>query len=435
VESPFQLYVGIDWAKDDYPVCVIRPDASIVSKLKVPHTGTATQDFVDNLTALSGNCPSSGAVAIEVPRGAIVEALLERNFAVFSINPKQMDRFRDRHSVGGAKDDPLDAFVAADSLRTDLKRFRPLQIDAPTTLRLRQLSRADDELRQDSNRVLNQVREQLHRYYAQILALSPSFDQEWVWTLWKMAPMPAQGAKLTSSRIEKLLKQHRVRKRTAADVQQKLRTPPLPVAPGVADAAAEHLAILMPRVWLLSDQRKQIQKRLAGLLEELTQPDPAQPCPSDDTQQMEPQTTEHRDARILLSLPGIGTTIGATMLAEAGQAIRDRDCHAVRSDGGCAPIPKQSGRKRSVTMRRSCNLRLRNALHQWAFVSITCDDRSHDHYRKLPASGHSHGRALRGIADRWLGVPMAMLRTGKIFDPARWQPVRPELNGNRLAGG
>lgn len=433
MESPFQLYVGIDWAKDDYQVCILRPDASVVSTFKVPHTGAALQDFVDKLTALSGNNPSSCAVAIEVPRGAIVEALLDRNFAVFSINPKQMDRFRDRHSVGGAKDDSLDALVAADSLRTDLKLFRRLEIDAPTTIRLRELSRTDEQLQQESNRVLNQVREQLHRYYPQLLALSPSFDQDWIWTLWKMAPLPALGAKLSSSRIEKLLKQHRVRKYTAADVQQKLRTPALPVAPGVADAAAEHLAILMPRVRLLSDQRKLLQKRLAELLDSLAQPGPAQPLPSGNAQITEPQITEpqiteHRDAQILLSLPGIGTTIGATMLAEAGQAIRDRDYHAIRSYGGCAPITKQSGRKRNVTMRRSCNLRLRNALHQWAFVSITCDDRSHQHYRKLRASGHSHGRALRGIADRWLGVLMAMLRDGQLFDPTRWQPVKPELS-------
>jgi len=51
------------------------------------------------------------AVAIEVPRGAIVELLVERGFQVFAINPKQLDRFRDRHTVAGAKDDRRDAFV------------------------------------------------------------------------------------------------------------------------------------------------------------------------------------------------------------------------------------------------------------------------------------------------------------------------------------
>jgi hypothetical protein len=37
-------------------------------------------------------------VAIETPRGAVVETLVERQFKVFAINPKQMDRFRDRHT-------------------------------------------------------------------------------------------------------------------------------------------------------------------------------------------------------------------------------------------------------------------------------------------------------------------------------------------------
>ena len=44
-------------------------------------------------------------VAIKVPRGPVVESLMERGFAVYPINPKQLDRFRDRISPSGAKDD------------------------------------------------------------------------------------------------------------------------------------------------------------------------------------------------------------------------------------------------------------------------------------------------------------------------------------------
>jgi hypothetical protein len=46
--------------------------------------------------------------------------LVERGFQVYAINPKQLDRFRDRYSMSGAKDDRRDAFVLADSLRTSL---------------------------------------------------------------------------------------------------------------------------------------------------------------------------------------------------------------------------------------------------------------------------------------------------------------------------
>ena len=34
--------------------------------------------------------------------------------------------------------------------------------------------------------------------------------------------------------------------------------------------------------------------------------------------------------------------------------------------------------------------------------------------------GHSHGRALRTLADRWLTALVAMLRTHETFDAARW---------------
>jgi hypothetical protein len=58
--------------------------------------------------------PTAIAVAIEVPHGPIVEAPLERGFQVYAINPKQLERFRDRFTVAGAKDDRRDAHVLGD---------------------------------------------------------------------------------------------------------------------------------------------------------------------------------------------------------------------------------------------------------------------------------------------------------------------------------
>jgi hypothetical protein len=39
----------------------------------------------------------------EMPRGPVVEALLECGFRVYAISPKQPNRFRDRCTVAGAK--------------------------------------------------------------------------------------------------------------------------------------------------------------------------------------------------------------------------------------------------------------------------------------------------------------------------------------------
>ena len=90
--------------------------------------------------------PEHVAVAIEVPRGAVVDTLVERGFQVFAINPKQLDRFRDRHTVAGAKDDRRDAFVLEDSLRTDPQSFHRVYLEGPQQLVLRELSRAEEAL-------------------------------------------------------------------------------------------------------------------------------------------------------------------------------------------------------------------------------------------------------------------------------------------------
>lgn len=66
-------------------------------------------------------------------------------------------------------------------------------------------------------------------------------------------------------------------------------------------------------------------------------------------------------------------------------------------------------------MRRGCNLRLRNAFYHWARVSTMCDPAARDYYDRLRARGHTHGRALRSVADRWVRICMAMLRDGTFY--------------------
>ena len=117
----------------------------------------------------SGGKPEEIHVAIEIPHGPIVEALLERGFNVYAINPKQLDRFRDRFTVAGAKDDSRDADVLADSLRTDMRAFRKLAGVDALIVELREWSRLDEELKAERVRLTNRLRDQLWRYYPQML--------------------------------------------------------------------------------------------------------------------------------------------------------------------------------------------------------------------------------------------------------------------------
>ena len=92
-------------------------------------------------------------VAIEMRHGPIVETLLERGFNVYAINPKQLDRFRDRFSPAGAKDDSRDAELLADALRTNMRAFRKLALAEPLIVKLREWSRMTDDLNAERNRL------------------------------------------------------------------------------------------------------------------------------------------------------------------------------------------------------------------------------------------------------------------------------------------
>ena len=162
--------------------------------------------------------------------------MIERGFAVHAINPKQMDRFRDRFSIAGAKDDSRDAEVMASSLRTDPRCFRKLVAADPVVVELREWSRIADELGVERNRLANRVREQLWRYFPALLELEEDCGAEWLLDFLVIAPTPAKAARLREARVAEFLKQRRIRRFDAATILKVVRarrpsSPPEPSRP------------------------------------------------------------------------------------------------------------------------------------------------------------------------------------------------------------
>ena len=65
---------------------------------------------------------------------------------VLVIAPNQIKNQRRRYGSAGNKDDSFDAYVLADTVRTDRHRLRPLDTDSPATLTLRMTVRARKDL-------------------------------------------------------------------------------------------------------------------------------------------------------------------------------------------------------------------------------------------------------------------------------------------------
>ena len=217
-------------------------------------------------------------------------------FAVH-INPKQLDRFRDRISPAGAKDDRRDARVLASALRTD-PHSAAAGADRPSD------RRNSEELTRERVRLANRMREQLWRYYPQLL------DQRRGRSALGARPVAAPADAVAAQRVReatlaKLLQQHRIRRVDAATLRERLRAPAVRVAPGAAEAAAAHVRLLAERLVLINRQLGHARRQLDRLVHQLAEAAPADDpdAPAETAPAPSPPLP---DAAILRSLPGIG---------------------------------------------------------------------------------------------------------------------------------
>src|SRR5215218_4099871 len=292
-DKTFRWFAGIDWGSAKHQVCLLDAARPVVGERAFAQSGAGLAALCDWLMSMAGDA-GSVAVAIEVPHGPVVDALLDRGFAAYAINPKQLDRLRDRFSVAGAKDDRRDARIAAGGLRTDPHLYRQVEMGDPSVVELREWSRLAEELQHERVRLSNRIRQQLWRYYPQLLEVSDDVTAEWVLDLWTLAPTPTKAARLREATLARLLQEHRIRRVDAERALAILRQPAITVAEGVTEAAVLHLRSLVARLRLANREFHQAERKLNELCTALSEGAAA-------------AGGVPRDAVILSSLPGVGT--------------------------------------------------------------------------------------------------------------------------------
>ena len=98
-------YAGVDWASESHHVFLTDGEGRKIGERIFKHGGEGLAEMGSWLLEVSCAAdPGQIYIAIEAPHGPVVETLLERGFKVHAINPKQMDRFRDRFTQDPRKD-------------------------------------------------------------------------------------------------------------------------------------------------------------------------------------------------------------------------------------------------------------------------------------------------------------------------------------------
>jgi Transposase/Transposase IS116/IS110/IS902 family len=396
------LFIGDDWAEAHHDIEVEDESGGVVASRRLPEglAGiTALHELVAEHLDPAGDADQV-MVGIETERGPWVQALLAAGYVVFAINPFQVARYRERHSTSGAKSDPGDAHLLAEIVRLDRAHHRRVAGDSEIAEHIKVAARAHQTMIWSRVRQVNAFRSLLREYYpAALHAFGTDLADRDALAVLAAAPSPEQGRRLSQARIESLLRKAG-RQRNIATAATKIKTAlgsdQLTARPGVVPAYAASASALIAVLTTMVAQTEV----LAGQVEQGFGP--------------------HPEGEIYLSQPGLGTILGARVLAEFGDdPDRYLDARSRKNYSGMSPITKASGTKRVVLARYARNRRLGDALLLQAYAALRVSPGARAYYDQHRARGATHYQALRALANRLVGILHGCLCTQNCYDENR----------------
>lgn len=390
------VFIGIDWSEKHHDICILNEQGAVLAKGRVAE-GIEGIARLHGIVAEHAVEPEDVVIGIETDRGLLVGALVTAGYEVFAINPLSVDRYRDRHSTSGAKSDPGDAKLLADIVRTDRHNHRPIAGDTELSEAIKLLARAHQSFIWERQRHVNRLRSALREFYPQALeAFGTELASADAVAVLSIAPVPELGRRLSRSQIASALRragrQRNIEAR-AERIQGALRSQQLQAPETVTRAYGSILSSLVSLIASLNKQLTALEQELKEAFE------------------------DHPDAKIVRSLPGLGTVLGARVLAEFGDdRTRYVDARARKNYAGTSPITKSSGKRRVVLARFARNEHLFDACFLWAFSSLTKSKGARIYYDLLRQRGKTHSQALRALANRLVGILHGCLHSRQLYD-------------------
>ncbi len=392
------LTCGIDWACDDHAVSIVDAKGREITRKTIGHNAVGLRDLLTTLQRAGVS-----EVAIERPDGPVVHALLDAGITVVVISPNQLKNLRGRYGSAGNKDDRFDAFVLADTLRTDRTRLRPLQPDSPATVALRQTCRARKNLVAHRVAIANQLRAHLMIVFPGAVGLFADIDSPISLAFLARFDCQDRADWLSVTRMANWLASVGYSGRThASELHRRLTAAPRGAA-GIDGAT-----ITATFVEVLSTVSAQIKTLDQSIAEQLD---------------------AHADTHIFTSLPRSGTFRAARLLAEIGDCrARFPTPESLACLAGVAPSTRQSGKVKHVGFRWAADKQLRDAVCDFAGDSRRANPWAADLYNRARARGHDHPHAVRILARAWLYILWHCWHDEVAYDPTQHRALQKLIN-------
>jgi transposase len=406
------LLVGIDWGDQAHVYCLMDEAGRTLSTGTIEHTADGLESFMNAVRARVQS-PSDVLVAIETAHGPLVGALLDYGFTSYAMNPKAVERHRERFRMSGAKSDVRDAWTLATMLRTDRHLYRPIVPDSEVAQELRALTRDRAELVRTRTMLSNQLTTCLKTYFPEFLTFFTDPDRPVALAMLHAYPTRDHLRAASERELEAFLRrQHCPRSRErASTICQGVQRPGFHVAPPVTRAKARLARTLVAQLQTLAKHIDEFDREIQRVLR------------------------LHPDGELYLSLPGAGDTLAARMVGELGDnRDRYRDPSIAQCEAGTAPVTRTSANTRTVHFRRACIHPLRDTLWQFAFSSMRRCPWARAYYDHARKRGKKHAEAVRMLGNVWLRIIIALRRTRRPYEEAvflgarsRHLPVAPAI--------
>jgi transposase len=381
--------VGIDIAKEFHWAAAIDERSGELLGRRVDNDPAAIESLLEELRRLqAGHGPVT--VGIDVVGGIaslLTAMLLEAGFRVVDVPGLAVNRARQGTTGGEHKSDPRDARVIADQVRTRAE-LRPVEHAGEVDVELRLLVGRRRELVTDQTRRIGRLRDLLASIHPGLERIvDPTQKASLVLLSRYVTPAEVRHAGRTRL-VNHLLKAGRLPRPHVEQLAER----------AVEAAKAQQLAL--PGERLAAELVRELAYEALAVRDRLARLD----------DQIEETLARHPDAALIRSLPGMGATLTAEFIAEAGGIGRFPSPDRLAAAAGLAPVLRQSGKVRYLQRARGGNKALKRVLYQSAFCSLS-HPASRAFYTRKRSEGKRHHQAVIALARRRVDVLHAILRT------------------------
>jgi transposase len=324
--------------------------------------------------------------------GLLVAMLAEAGIEVVHVPGLAVNRAREGTAGGEHKSDPRDAAVIAELVRTR-RDLRAVQAVEEIDIEIRLLVGRRRDLVGDQTRRVSRIRDLLASIHP---GLERAIDPTQKGSLWLLSRY------VTPAEIRRAGRQRLIDYLARAGSLPRRHIEQLVDA---ALAASKAQKITVPGERVTAELVRELALELRQFRERLTVLD----------REIQATLERHPDAALIQSLPGMGATLTAEFIAEAGHLTRFPTPDNLASAAGLAPILKQSGKVRYLQRARGGNKTLKRVFYQSAFCSLS-HPASRAFYDRKRAEGKRHHQALIALARRRVNVLHAILRDRRPYE-------------------